>query len=96
MGECTCYYFVLSRNVYPSPRLCLLGNVNIGDQYQRKFCNLGLIAAKKMYSHQLESLIFTLNNKMEDWTTVYSYIPSDLVYHIVKQKTEIFDRIWKT
>jgi hypothetical protein len=34
--------------IHSSPRLCLLGNVNIGDQYQRTFGNLDRLAAIKI------------------------------------------------
>jgi hypothetical protein len=44
---CAIISLCLGIYTHPSPRLCLLGNVNIGSQYQSKFCNLGLISAAK-------------------------------------------------
>jgi hypothetical protein len=57
---CFIISFCLGLYIHPSPQLCLLGNVNIGDQYERTFCNRDLIAAKRNQTWQNLEIIFWL------------------------------------
>jgi hypothetical protein len=42
-----CYFISACLQFLPSPCLCLLGNVDTWDCYQKKLCNQAFIAAKK-------------------------------------------------